>query len=367
MKNLSLMAIALPFYFISASVPAAEELTLSRTQIQALGITSAQINSSQPGVLAGIPAEVVIPGNQLFIVSTPLPAMVEQTLVGIGDQVTKGQVLARLQSPALAEAQRGLLQASTQAKLAHDNLLRDEQLWKDGIISESRYRTAMSHHMEAAAALAERKQLLRLSGMSDESVAKLESGNSLNSLLIVTSPITGVILEKSVDAGQRLEAATPLFKVAKLQPLGLEIQAPLSNTHGIKVGAEVSIPSASAKGKITAIGQSLSNSNQTVLIRALITQGAQSLRPGQFVETSITTSSKGAAQWSVPNSALIRLEGKSLVFVETGNGFRPILVTIQQEGSQTSVISGNLNSNDKIAVSGTSALKARLMGIGGGE
>jgi RND family efflux transporter MFP subunit len=293
--------------------------------------------------------------------------MVEQTLAGVGDQVNKGQPLARLLSPALAEAQRGLLQASTQARLARENLTRDEQLWKDGIISESRYRAALSHHTEAAAALAERRQMLRLSGMSDESVAKLESGNSLNSLLIVTSPISGVILEKSINAGQRLEAATPMFKVAKLQPLGLEIQAPLANAHSIKVGAEVSIPSANARGKITAVGQSLSNSNQTVLIRALIHQGAQDLRPGQFVEASIVTASKGSAQWSVPNSALIRLEGKTLVFVETGNGFRPVPVATQQEGNQTTLVSGSLNSNDKIAVTGVSALKARLMGIGGGE
>ena len=103
---------------------AADELTLSANQKQTLGISSAPLPPKQQGELAGMPAQVVIPGNQLFTVSTPLSAMVEQTLVGVGDAVKKGQVLATLQSPALAEAQRGLLQASTQSQLAKDNLAR---------------------------------------------------------------------------------------------------------------------------------------------------------------------------------------------------------------------------------------------------
>ena len=346
---------------------AAGDLALTPKQIQALGISTAALPGNKSGEIAGIPAQVVIPGNQLFIVSTPLAAMIEQTLVGVGDQVRKGQTLARLQSPALAEAQRGLLQASTQEQLAGGNLLRDEQLWKDGIIAESRYRTAFSLHTEASAALAERKQMLRLAGMSDSAIARLQSGDNLNSLLVITSPIDGVILVKSVSAGQRLEAATPLFKVAKLQPLGLEIQAPLASTQGLKLGAEVSITASDAKGKITAIGQSLSDGNQTILLRALIYKGTQSLRPGQFVEVSIATTSSTTSQWNIPNSALARIEGKNMIFIAVAKGFHAEIVNVLHEGEQNSLITGQLRGDETIAVRGVSALKAGLMGIGGAE
>jgi RND family efflux transporter MFP subunit len=312
-----------------------------------------------------MPAQVVIPGNQLFTVSTPLAAMVEQTLVGVGDSVKKGQILATLQSPALAEAQRGLLQASTQAQLAKDNLNRDEKLWQDGIIAESRYRATQSQYREASAALAERKQMLKLSGMSDSAVAQLQSGNNLNSLLSVTSPIDGVILEKTASSGQRLDAAVPLFKVARLDPLALEIQAPLSSTHGLKIGAAVSIPAYGASGKLTAIGRSLSGGNQTILLRALINKGAEFLRPGQYLEASIDTNASDSTQWSVPNSALARVAGKTLIFVETAKGFRAESVSVLHEGAQNSLISGKFAGTEKIAVQGVSALKAQMMGIGG--
>jgi membrane fusion protein, heavy metal efflux system len=343
----------------------AEDLTLSASQAKTLGIVSSALPPKQQGELAGMPAQVVIPGNQLFTISTPLAAMVEQTLVGVGDSVKKGQPLATLQSPALAEAQRGLLQASAQAQLAKDNLVRDEQLWNDGIISESRYRSTQSMHREAQAALAERKQILRLSGMSDMEVARLQADNMLSSQLTIHSPIHGVVLEKTASSGQRLDAATPMFKVAQLEPLALEIQAPLSSIQGLRVGAKVTVPAYNAKGKLTAIGSSLSGGNQTILLRALIQQGAGNLRPGQYVEATIGTSDEAINQWSIPNSALARINNKAVVFIETASGYRSEAVTVLHEGTTDSVITSKFNGNEKIAVKGVSALKASLMGIGG--
>lgn len=361
------LASLLLILFSANNAFATDELELSARQIQALGISVASLPAKSAGEIPGMPAQVVIPSNQLFIVSTPLPAMVEQILVGVGDHVHKGQVLARLQSPALAEAQRGLLQASTQEQLARGNFSRDEQLWKDGIIAESRYRSAQSLYIEAGAALAERKQMLLLAGMSMKAIGSLQSGEKLNSLLELTSPIDGSVLEKTVSAGQRLDSATPLFKVAKLQPLGLEIQAPLASTAGIREGAEVSIPAFAASGKLTAIGHSLSDSNQTVLLRALIHKGTQNLRPGQYVDVSIATSAGSNMQWNIPNSALVRSEGKILIFIETTGGFRATAVSVLHEGAQSTLITGKLSGREKFAVSGVSALKARLMGIGGAE
>ncbi len=346
-------------------VSQAEELALTASQAKTLGVVSAPLPAKQQGELAGLPAQVVIPGNQLFTISTPLPAMVEQTLVGVGDPVKKGQTLATLQSPALAEAQRGLLQSSTQTQLAKENLARDEQLWKDGIISESRYRATQSQYREANAALAERKQLLRLAGMSDASITQLQAESTLSSQLTITSPIDGVVLEKSASAGQRLDAAIPLFKVARLEPLALEIQAPLDSTQDLRIGATVTVPAYDAQGKLTAIGRSLSGGNQTILLRALINRGAPNLRPGQFVEASIETAGGAMGRWSVPNSALARIGGKVVIFIETPKGFRSEPVTVLHEGATDTVVTGKLKGDEKIAVRGVSALKASLMGIGG--
>lgn len=346
---------------------ASEDIAMSAKQAQTLGILVAALPTKQSGEVSGLPAQVVIPGNQMFVISTPLPAMVEQTLVGVGDSVKKGQPIARLLSPAFVEAQRGLSQASVQNQLAKENLARDESLWKDGIIAESRYRISKGAAIETQAALAERKQMLHLAGMSEAAIAQLQSGNNLSSLLTITAPIDGVVLEKSASAGQRLDAAVPMFKIAKLNPLGLEIQAPLAVTGRLKIGATISIPAFHASGKLTAIGRSLAGTNQTILLRGVITKGTENLRPNQTVEASIATTVGSRAQWEVPNAAITRIAGKTALFVATSTGFREQPVDVLSEGAQSSVISGTFKGDEKIAVGGVSSLKASSMGIGGGE
>jgi cobalt-zinc-cadmium efflux system membrane fusion protein len=352
---------------VALSASAGDDIALSAAQAQALGIVTAALPGKQSGEVSGLPAQVVIPPNQMFVISTPLPGLVEQTLVGVGDSVKKGQPVARLQSPALAEAQRGLLQASVQNQLAKENLARDAALWKDGIIAESRYRKTRGSALEAEAAFAERKQMLRHSGMSDAAIARLLSGKELSSQLTMTAPIDGVVLEKSAEAGQRLDAAVPMFKIARLDPLALEIQAPLAYTRNLKTGARVTVPAYAASGRLTAIGRSLTGTNQTILLRATILQGAHNLRPGQFVEVGISTGASSGAQWEIPNSALARIAGKAMIFVATAQGFRAQAVNVINEGALNSVISGTLNGDEKIAVRGVSALKSRMLGVGESE
>ncbi len=355
------------FLFAAHGALAADEVILNAAQVKSLGIATAMLPGRQQGELAGMPAQVVIPSNQMHVISATLPATVEQVEAGVGDHVGKGQVLARLQSPALLEAQRGFLQAHAQARFAGDTLSRDKQLWEEGIIAESRYRSAQSQDAQARAALAERQQMLRLSGMTDAAISRLKSGGNLASLLEVTSPMEGIVLERSISAGQRLDAAAPLFKVGRTKPLALEIQVPLSMSGDLAVGAAVNVPAYGAKGRLIAIGSSLSGANQTILLRAIISEGSENLRPGQYVEVGIATARAASSQWDIPNSAISRIEGRALVFVETAKGFRAVNVNVLHEGERNSVVTGKLEGSEKIAVRGVSALKSSLTGASTGD
>ncbi len=357
--------LALTVLLTTQSSYATENIIISAKQVQTLGIATITLPKKQNGEISGLPAQVVIPANRLFIVSAPLSGMIEQTLVGVGDYVKKGQVIAHLQSRELAEAQRGLLETSIRSQLARENLSRDEALYKEGIISENRFRTTRSLSLESQAVFAERRQMLRLSGMSESAILQLQSDQHLSSLLTLTSPTDGVVLEKNANAGARIDAAVPMFKIAKLDQLTVEIQASISVTRDMKIGAAITIPACAASGKLTAIGRSLTGSNQTILLRGTILHGTENLRSGQFVEASISTAVHSSAQWEIPNSAISRIEGRSVVFVQTSQGFRALAIHIINEGAQNSVVNGALKGDEKIAISGVSALKSSMMSIGG--
>lgn len=342
---------------------AVDEVQVSADQIRALGIETTALSARAAARIEGLPAQVAVPSGQLRVVSAPLAAFVERVLVPAQQPVKKGQVLAVLQSPALAELQHTYLQAATQAELARATLERDEALHADGIIAQSRLLAARSHAADTAADLAERALALRLAGMSDEAIERLRRGQRVGTAIELAAPTDGVVLEEMAVAGQWLEASAPVLKLARLEPLWLEIQLPIARLPEVREGAQVGVPAADASGVVIAIGRSVAAASQTVLVRARIDRGAARLRPGQYVEAAVAGSGEGA-RWSVPAEALARIAGDPVVFVRSATGFRAQPVRVLSEGAGHSVIAGDLKGDERIAVKGVAALKAALVGIG---
>lgn len=350
---------------LALAAPAAD-IAVSSKQIQALGIKTAPLQRALTASGNLLPAQVMIPSQQIQVISAPLAGMVESVLIASGQPVKAGQPLLHLQSPALAELQRDYMQTQLQAQLAQESLKRDEALYKDGIIAQSRYQTTRNNAAIAGASASEKRQALRMAGLSDNAMRKLSSAGAIGSRLEMTSPLTGEVLEQMVVPGQRVDAATPLFKLARLSPLWLEIQLPLSLADGIAAGSSVSVPSAQASGKVLTVGRQVSEGNQTILVRAEITSGAERLRPGQYTEASIATGLP-QAHWSVPNSAIVRQDKQAYVFVQTAKGFRAQPVSVISQTAAASVIGGPLKGTEIIVTQGSVALKAAWQGLGGGE
>lgn len=342
--------------FASGAIAAPDTIRIEPKQMQALGIATAPLAAAGQGSQRSLPARVVIPNAQIRVVAAPLAGLVQTMAVAPNDTVRRGQLLARLQSPMLVEVQREFLQAATQAQLAQSSLKRDEQLFKEGIIAEGRFQATRANHTQAAAALSERRQALRLYGMSDAAIRALQSGRSMSGTLDIVAPISGVVLEQMASAGQRAEDSAPLYKLAQLDPLWLEMQATPAAAAGILPGAAVTANGSS--GKVLSVGRHLDPATQTVMIRAEISRGAEKLRAGQYLEALVNASAGQTRQWQVPASALARHQGKTYVFVQTRGGFLASEVELLGETAAAATISGSLRGNERVAIKGIAALKA---------
>jgi RND family efflux transporter MFP subunit len=342
----------------------AADVLMTPAQQKSLGVVVAPVGKNTLLSSRRFPAEIVIPVGQERIVSAPQSGLLDQLHVAAGQTVNKGQVIAHLISPDLLGLQRDYLQASTQKRLAAKALARDTELLKDGIIAQRRYLETESAHDEASANLAQRKQALRLAGMGDSAIAKLSPSAGMSSGLSLVAPISGQVLEQMVTTGQRVDMAMPLYRIAKLSPLWLEIHAPLEGLPFVKEGMQVQVPKLQASGRLIAVIRSVNKADQTLHLRAEITKGAEKLSPGQFVEAEISLG--GQAQYfSVPKSALARQGAEALIFVQTPTGFKPIKVAIISEQGDEAVVDGALTGNEKIAVTGIAAIKGTWLGLGG--
>ncbi len=342
----------------SAHLSAADgQITLQPAQIKALGIETIVVGEASTARAGSYPAQVRVPNEQMRIVAAPVSGMVEMLAVATGASVKRGQVLAHLASPQALELQRDALQSGSQSALMQQNLKRDEQLFAEGLIAESRLQATRSAAQQAAAQSGERKQGLALAGVAP---------GKLGGSLALTAAIDGVVLEQGVQLGQRVEAATLIYRIAKLTPLWLEIQVPAELAATLREGATIKIANSEVSGKLIAIGRAVDAASQTVLLRAAVSAGAETLRPGQVVEVEIAALAGSLPR--LPASALVRNQGTTLAFVQGAGSdkesnfvARPVRVVSQ--GGDSVQIDG-IKAGERVAVKGVAGLKAMLTGVG---
>ncbi|MEY3883734.1 MAG: hypothetical protein RLZZ379_1012 [Pseudomonadota bacterium] len=338
-------------------------IAMSASQQQSLGVTVTPVSKNTMLSSRRFPGEIVVPVGQERVVSAPQAGLLDQLFVAAGQEVKKGQPIAHLTSADLLALQRDYLQAMTQKKLAAKSLARDAELFKDGIIPQRRFLETESAHDQITATLAQSKQALRLAGMSDNAISQMSPSFGMNSGITITAPIDGQVLTQMVTIGQRVDVAMPLYRIAKLKTLWLEIYVPLESLPLVKLGMPVQVPKLQASGKLIAIIRSVNKADQTVRLRAEITQGDEKLSPGQMVEAEISLGPQ-VQHFSVPKSALARQGAESLVFVQTETGFHPLKVKVIFEQGDEAVVDADFKGGERIAVSGISAIKGTWLGLG---
>ena len=349
------------------SVSMAEDVVkLSPAQTQTLGVRVVHPVSSRTDQTLPYPAQIVIPTPQLWVVSAPVAGMVTNLSVARGNRVETGQPLVTLQSPGFVSLQRDYLHAFAQEVLAAQQLKRNTDLFEGKVVPLRILETSQAEARQASIAVAERRQMLRLNGLSDAAISRLTSETAITATLSVAAPQPATVVEIMVSPGQRVEQSAPLVKLAQLSALWAEIAIPASSVRAIRPGARVEIDGYATPGQVILVSETTDAATQTILVRAEVPNTGE-LRPGQTAAVRIGFLSSGESAWEIPYSALVRRGEATSVFVAIEGGFRVLPVTLLAEDQDHVVVSGAITDKDEVAVSGISALRGILLRLGAGE
>ncbi len=343
-----------------------QQINISQQQLLNLGIKTGQLATIKHVPLLYAPAKVTIPPSQEFIVSAAQAGLISRLNAAIGDPVEKGQLLAIIKSPQLLTLQRQFLKANSDRHLAWLTYQRDKKLFQEGVISDRRWQQTRSQYNSNASTANEAKQLLEIAGMSDDDINRLAQSRRLNSQLNVRSPIQGVVLERRAVAGERLDILQPIYRIANLQQLWLEINIPQERINQIKLGDKVRVENSRVTATISLLGQSVNLQNQTVLARAVVDGHPEQIRAGQTINTQIIQSSDQVV-YKVPNSAISQSKGQSYIFIRNEQGFKVQPVKVIGKQDSEAIISGEITGKEPIAIQGVVALKAKWLGLGEDE
>lgn len=357
----SLVIVCLPL-----TATAADQVELTPAQAQNLGIRATHPVSSRTDKTLPYPAQIVIPTPQLWVVSAPAAGMVTNLAVARGDRITAGQPLVTLESPSFVSLQRDYLHAVAQEVLANLQLKRNADLFEGKAVPQRVLESSQTEARQASIAVAERRQMLHLSGLSDEAIARLTNEAAISATLTVNAPQAASVVDIAVSPGQRLEQSAPLVKLARLSPLWAEIAIPASNIRAIRTGAKVEIEGYATPGRVILVSETTDAATQTILVRAEIPNSGE-LHPGQTAAVRISFLSAGESAWEIPYSGLVRRGEQTSVFVAIEGGYRLVPVTVLAEDQDHVVVSGPITDKNDVAIGGISALRGILARLGAGQ
>lgn len=278
----------------------------------------------------------------------------------LGDTVRAGQSLAVLDSLAIGEAQSALQQAQSQQRVAQADFKRAESLNADEIIPQREFLKAKSELEKASSELRAAQDKLRLLGGS------AQAGGAAVSTFSLSAPLAGTVIQKTAIVGELGTPAATLFTVADLSRVWIEANLTEDALSKVRVGVDATVkvtayPGEQFKGRVTYVASLLDKDSRTVPARIEVDNKDGRLKPEMFATATIDTNGAKRQALSVPDAAILLLQGQPTIFVAKGEGFESRAIEPGEKLSGRTVIKSGVVAGEKVVTAGAYALKARML------
>jgi len=297
-------------------------------------------------------------------VFSPYSGRVTRVLAKVGDTVSAGQPLFAVQASEFVQGQADLAGALAQVKLTEAADVRQHDLLQSNGAALKDVQQADSDLATAKAALEAVRGRLHILGESDAQITALEHGASgKGAETVVTAPISGVVTQRAVGAGQNIGSVTngganPAFVVSDIGTVWLvgnlrEDDAPQAH---VGQAIEVTVPALPGRvfsAKVDYVSPTVDPVTRRVAVRAQIANPGGVLKPEMFAAFTLITSDATDAV-GVPEAAVI-FEGDTARVWVAHDGHALELRQIKAgrtSGDMVEVVSG-LQPGERVVTSGS--------------
>ncbi len=266
-----------------------------------------------------------IKSNEEIEVRSEIDGRITQIGFEEGTPVTEGQILFRIDDSKL---QAQLADAQANLKFARTDFDRKERLFKTKAISEQEFDRARTSVQNAQAAV-------------DLSTESLRDS-------VIKAPFDGVTTERMVSVGQFVSRGQILAGLVQIDPLEANFNVPEKYISQLAIGQKITItsvayPEKSFEGNVSFISPRLDPVSRTVLVKALIENEENLLRPGMFGNLQLIFRAREGVL-TIPESAISFKRDQASVFVRNPDGkaeIREVKLGLRTEGA-SEILSGLL-------------------------
>jgi cobalt-zinc-cadmium efflux system membrane fusion protein len=341
-------------------------ITLTAEQIARAGIETAVADKGVVVRRLTVPGTIVPDRERIGRVAAKVIATVAELHKRLGDPVTKGEVVAVLESREVADAKSEYLAARVNFDLQKSLFDRAQMLWDGKIIPEQQFLRSQTIFTESRIRLDTARQKLSALDVSESELQDLPS-QPVGALRYkeIRAPRSGRIVERRVDLGAPVGGEgheQELYVIADLSSVWVELSVPTAALASITEGQPVSIGAAGearGDGQIVFVSPILHPETRAARVIASIANAGMTWRPGMFVSADITVEQQHV-DLCVRRSALQTMGGEQVVFVRTEAGFERREVVIGRADETCAEVVFGLDPGERVAVTNTFILKAEL-------
>lgn len=315
-----------------------ELLTLSKEQMAYNHIEEGSMATGKVNYQIKATGRVDVPPNFSVNLSSPVEGYVTNLKVLPGDKVGKGQIVAKLRHPKIADIQRDYLSIKSQYEYLSKDVERKKDLLDGNTVSIREYEKLLSEQQAKGAALQSLKAELQRLGISTNSI----TAESISQYLDVRAPISGVITETYVQTGAYVDSDASLINILNKEHVHVEMEVFQNDLSKLKKGMPVNmrIP-----------GQEKTYLGEVFLINTQLDPETLSANvhvhpEGEFPELAINSVVFGEIIYRqdsghiVPNNEIIRKGNQHFVFAKKDEGYERVTVQTGHSDDKNTLITG---------------------------
>jgi len=251
----------------------------------------------------------------------------------VGNQVRKGQLLAKMDDVNLVKTRMQFINDSTE-------LSRLTELHKIGAVSQADYDMA--------------KLALDITK---------KTYNNLLENTYLRSPINGVVTARNYDMGDMYSMAQPIFVVEQITPVKMLVNISESLFTQVHKGMEFDIsvdayPNETFKGTVNLLYPTINAATHTFPVEVICDNKDQRLRPGMFARVTATFGTNHNIV--VPDVAVVKQQGSGEHFIYVLNADNTVTYTKvelgRRMGNRYEILSG-IKEGDRVVTEGQVRLK----------
>ena len=299
---------------------------------------------------------LALPGTLQGFQQAPIAARsagyVQRWTKDIGSHVTKGEVLAVIESPEvdqqLSQAEAARQQAAASLALAKSTVERWEALRKKDVVSQQELDERRSGATQAVANLA----------AADANVARLRQ---LQGFTRVLAPFDGVITRRNVEVGDLVDSSgKALFVLTQMDPLRIYVNVPQSYAQLVRAGQKVVVTQAELRGRtfsgeVARSAGAIDPATRTMQVEINLPNRDGTLLPGAYVQVDLPLA--GAKTLVVPTNVLLfRGEGTRVALVDAASRIRLKPVTLGRNLGESIEVLGGIADGDRLVVNPSDSL-----------